>query len=339
MQSIEDIFMAHWHSQQGVAPNPLLMPHLNQIRSALKFIDDNPQANKLKDKIKTLMQDSNWLLETVKLESFIQIVGEAQFWELARNCDVNLESIVEQGKHQKKTPDFRLADTGDGAPCFEIKTLSVVSSQLNLKNMDESSFETQLDLAKQVAAGKKIAISINEISPHGEVKANKTFTTLIRNLINKANNNIKSGQYSDAPTCLVLNLLLIDGYYTGNAHLRPVVGGYPSDWNLMSGVYWALAFGKSEHLVYGLPEFEGLPSVEGSLEREGILISHPEIAALILVIHGLSSGTLLYGLKRHAETELWEGNEHKILSYTFSKLVGDNWNDDVDSNGYQLTEY
>jgi hypothetical protein len=38
---------------------------------------------------------------------------------------------------------------------------------------------------------------------------------MIRNLLQKTTNNIKSGQYADAPTCLVLNLLLIDGYHTG----------------------------------------------------------------------------------------------------------------------------
>ncbi len=338
MFNVADKFQNDWNSQQGVASNPLLSIHHSRIVEVLRFIDTDSRAAKLKSEIEGVMKTTNWLLDPKKLETFAQTVGEAQFWQMAHQRGVHLERIPEQGKNKRKTPDFRLAGGGANAPCFEVKTLSVVSSVTNLVDINETSFEAQLDLSKQISAGKQIATAINEVSPHGEVKDGKPVTAMIDNLQKKASNNIKSGQFSDAPTCLVLNLLLIDGKYNGNASLRPVMSGYPAEWNVMSGIYWALAFGRIGHLVFGIPEFEEKPSVEGLLGRDGILIANPNIAALFLVVHDWNRGPSLFGLKRECDSDLWQ-NERKDLAETFFKLVGTNWNDEGDTNGWQLTEY
>jgi len=39
MATLADTFCAHWHNQQGVAPNPLLWVHVFRIQNILTFLD------------------------------------------------------------------------------------------------------------------------------------------------------------------------------------------------------------------------------------------------------------------------------------------------------------
>ena len=336
MRSLAEQFLSHWQQQIGVAPNALLGPYVSRIQGVLTFLDAAPDASKLKSEVLRIFKTPNWLLDPGRLQEFVQTVGEAQFWMLAKSRGVVLERIPEQSN---KTPDFRaVGGNGNDAPCFEVKTLSVAEGTLNLGSMDESSFQAQLDLSRKAGQGERIAIALQEVAPHGQIKDGRYQTAIIRNLIDKATNNIKRGQYQDAPTCLVLNLLLIDAHYDGNASLRPVAFGYPEPWNVRSGAFWALAFGKVGHLVLGNPEFEGKPSVEGHLEREGVLESFPEVQALLLVIQPWNGEPLIYGLKRERDDDRWAG-EFNSLANMFFKLVGKNWNDEDDTNGYALNQH
>jgi hypothetical protein len=96
--------------------------------------------------------------------------------------------------------------------------------------MAEDSFQAQIVLDSQIKSGKNIAFSVNEIAPHGRNLKKLGNTTLIcQNLIEKTRQSIKIDQFRSGTTFLVLNLMLIDGYYTGNANLRPIYGGYPHD--------------------------------------------------------------------------------------------------------------
>lgn len=334
VNNLSSSFVTFCQQQQGVAPNALLGPHASSILAALNFVESEPSAIKIKREILRIFGTANWLLSPVLFQEFVQSMGEAQFWMIAKTQGVKLERIPEQAH---STPDFRLVGECATAPCFEVKTLSVIEGVHNLKRMDEASFQAQLELSKQKADGKNIAFVFNEVAPHGEVKNGGTHTAIIRNLIDKASNNIKSGQYTSAPTCLVLNLLLIDGHYTGNSNLRPVVPGYPEARSVYSGPLWNLAFGESESWVYAAPEFEGMPGVEGKLCREGVLRANPNIQALLMVIHPLQGKPAIYGLKRKNDDNRWAA-ELKTLSDAFFDLVEDNWNDDRDTNGWRLDQ-
>lgn len=335
MSALADTFLSHLHQQQRVAPSSLLAAYVSKIQNVLAFLDAEPAALKLKLEVLRIFKTTNWLLEPGLFQEFVQAVGEAQFWMMAKDRGVELERIPEQSK---RTPDFRLAGRIECAPCFEVKTLSVISGIHNLSEIDEGSFQAQLSLSQQISDGKQVATAIHEAAPHGVIEDGKNLTTIIRNLIEKATNNIKSGQYSDAPTCLVLNLLLIDGHWNGNASLRPVAFGYPETWNVRSGAFWNLAFGKVEHLVFGIPEFEGKPSVEGELGREGILEANPDIQALLLIVHDWNKEPSFFGLRRRSDVDRWS-KDLKDLSDAFFKLVGNDWNDEGDTNGWRLAEH
>ena len=335
MTSLADTFLTHWHGQIRVAPNLLLGVHVSRIQEVLRFIEQEPQASKAKTEIERIFKTPNWLLVPILFQEFVQTVGEVQFWIMAEKRGVRLQRIPEQSG---KTPDFRLDGVSGVAPCFEVKTLSVTDGVSNLGEMNEGSYEAQLSLSKQLAEGRQVAMAFQEAAPHGHIKDGTYSTAIIRNLIDKAENNIKPGQYADAPTCLVLNLMLIDGYYNGSASLRPVAFGYPEGWQVRSGAYWNLAFGRPDHLVFGIVEFEGKPSVEGTLERLGILHEHPEIRALLLIVHSLDEEPVFYGLKRQVDDDKWL-DEDKTMGEAFFALTGENWNDDGDTMGWRLTEH
>ena len=335
MANLSDTFLTHWHGQVSVAPNLLLAAHVSRIQKVLKFIDQETEASKAKADIERIFRTPNWLLVPILFQEFVQTVGEVQFWMMAAERGVRLVRIPEQSA---KTPDFRLDGVSGVAPCFEVKTLSVIDGVYNLGEINERSYKAQLSLSEQLAKGRQVAMALHEAAPHGHIKDRKYLTAIIQNLIDKAENNIKPGQYASAPTCLVLNLLLIDGYYNGNASLRPVAYGYPEEWQVRSGAYWNLAFGRPDHLVFGIVEFEGKPSVEGNLDRLGILHEHPEIQALLLIVHSLGKEPVFYGLRRQCDDDKWL-DQYKSLGEAFLSLTGDNWNDDGDTMGWRLAEH
>lgn len=329
-----DIFRAHWDQQRDVAPNALLGPHVAHIEAVLAFLDAEPDAAKIQKEIRRIFETTNWLLVPEHVQEFIQAVGEAQFWALARAKGVPLERIPEQAY---PTPDFRLANGEAQAPCFEVKTLSVAEGVNNLRRMDESSYEAQLDLSEQISQGERVATTIHEAAPHGAITDGRYQTAISRNLIDKATNNVKRGQYQEAPTCLVLNLLLIDAHFNGSSSLRPVAPGYPEAWNVRSGAFWNLAFGRPDDRVFGIPEFEGKPSVEGILERQGVLEAYPEIRALLLIVHSWNGAPKIYGLKRESEVDDWN-EDLRPVAKAFFALV-DAWNDEDDTNAYALLDH
>lgn len=341
METLAEQFCSHWDHQQSVAPNMLLGPHVSQIREVLAFVDGEPSAGVLKSEMQCIFKTTNWLLHPESFQKFVQALGEAQFWMMAKARGVNLQPIPRKKSARKVTaptrnsrctPDFRLADSGTNAPCFEVKTFSVIGGIHNLKQINEESFDVQLSLREQVAEGKRIAVGVQVAEPHGPVEDGKHATAIIRNLIDKTNNNFESCQFQDAPTCLVLNLLLIDAHWTGNATLRPRMFGYPHPRSVHSGALWSLAFGKMGDLVFGVH------GVEGELEREGLLEAHPDIRALLLIVHGLGQSPTIFGLKRSLDDDLWQ-EELGDLADAFFKLVGDDWNDDTDTNGTRLTQH
>lgn len=334
-KKLEELMLESVQSVAGIAQNPYLMLRFQQLVDVMRFVEGTPEAAYAKTELLTLFSVTNWPLDAKHVEKFFQLTGELQFWSLAEAKNVKLARIP---KTAAKTPDFRLLSVDPTAPRFEVKTLSVAGGWRALDKVQEDTFEGQLDLQDQRLDGAMVAIHEQSISPHGEVKRGQEVSTICRNLINKAAGNIKQGQYIDAPTFLVLNLTLIDGYLTGNACLRPIAAGYPNDWSIHTGVYWTLAFGEMGQIVHREPEFEGHPAIEGTLNCQGILTNseYDVVAGLILVVHRMNESPMLYGLWRSKDYEKW-GCEQPEICRTLLSLTDKNWNDEVDSNGWQLT--
>lgn len=341
--SLVHAFRAQWNALRGVAPNTALGPHVASLESALAYADATPDLKPVVRDLGRLLTPPNALLDPVQLERFVQLVGEAQVCEVAQRAGVSLRRVPE-AKHQK-TPDYALYDGASPAAYFEVKTLSVVDGAINLKEAIEASFQGEVERSERISAGAPVAIAVVEgprgtkVPPKGQPsEARHPMKARIEHLIAKADSNYKPGQYAVGPTCMVLNLLLFDGHYNEPASLRPVVAGDPEPWHLVSGPYWTQAFGRIGDPVYGPIEFEGRPSIEGRLARDGILEQHADVRALLLLVHSWRQPPRFYGLWRNSEHDSWHpGAPHESLGAALLKLTGTNWNDERDTNAWQLT--
>lgn len=337
LKKLEDMLLEGIQAIAGISPSMYLNVGYPSFVKVMQFIEATPSAKYADKKLRKLFANQNWALDAKKLDAFFQLVGEVQFWMLANQRGVTLERIPET---HGKTADLRIAGGKPDSPQFEVKTLSVSEGGwMHLAKMAEDSFETQIDIQAQLASGKTTAMSVQIIAPHGAVKRGKERTQMCNNLIKKAIGNIKSGQYAAAPTFMVLNLMLIDGHFNGTMDLRPVAGGYPEPWSIRTGVMWTIGFGTMGQIIHGLPEFDGKPGIEGFLENEGVLAhsDFKELAGMLMVVHRLGKEPTIYGLMRAEDMDCFEVSNLGVLQ-AFDSLAGQQWNDDLDSNGWQLTE-
>lgn len=334
LKSLKELFLESVQAVSGVAPSMFLTVNYSSLVKVVEFIEGAGAASYAEQALRKLFARQNWILDAQALEAFFQLMGEVQFWMLAVDRGIQLTRIPETNI---STPDFQIQEA---SVQFEVKTFSVKDGWRNLAAMAEDSFQSQLELQKQVSRGERIAIAVHSTSPHGSMPRGLQQTGICRNLIDKASSNIKLGQYVTAPTFLVLNLMLINGYFNGIADLRPVAPGYPHAWSVRTGALWTLAFGSVGQIVHGVPEFEGLPSVEGKLEREGVLVNpdYKDVAGLLLIVHRLDGEPTLYGLWRESDAEQWESERPDTLRM-LHRLVDKNWNNDRDTNGWQLIQH
>jgi hypothetical protein len=223
---------------------------------------------------------------------------------------------------------------------FEVKTLSVVSGSSGIKKSLENSLDAQVDIEGQLKKGKRIATGISVDQPYGEKpyqKGKGTITAVIETLIEKTRQNIKSGQFPNGKSFLVLNLSIIPPFRTENFVLRPA---YCDDYmfsKAVSGELWMMSFAQPGAPILGIPEFEGKPGVESIMEKSGIL-NDPDygyIAGISFMIHPWRKNADIWGLYSYDKWTTWEDDEPEVVK-TLLSITGNNWNNDKDSNGWQL---
>ena len=314
--------------------------YLTFLRGAIEKVEgaakSAPTLIDYVDKLVTLIDHPNFALDGRLTNEFAQTLGEAHFFVLCLEKGVALTRIREQNH---KTPDFRL-NRDALSLFFEVKTLSVVDGQSGINRHLEDSLDAQIEIEEHLGAGKRVASAVSVVQPYGGKpyqRGKGTITAVIETLIEKTRQNIKLDQYSNANSFLVVNLSIISPFRTDNYVLRPA---YCDDYlfrKTVTGDLWMLAFGKPGMLIHGVPEFEGKPGVEGFLDKCGIL-SDPEfdnIAGILLMVHPCQRPTEIWGLFNSQRYVQWEENNPDITT-TIRTLTGDNWNDDMDSNGWTL---
>ncbi|MCH7479506.1 MAG: hypothetical protein IIA14_15585, partial [SAR324 cluster bacterium] len=168
-------------------------------------------------------------------------------------------------------------------------------------------------------------------------KRDKIITAIIDTLWEKTRQNFKIGQFKLQNTFLVINLSLIPPFRTENIVLRPAYVDTYLFPKAVTGQLWMLAFGKPGMLIHGIPDFEGKRCIEGIMEKEGILIDAEfnDVEGMLIMVHPWGKPSELWGLFRRADYIKWREQAPEILE-TLLPLICDNWNDDVDSNGWCL---
>jgi hypothetical protein len=314
-------------------------PYLAKLGPALAAVEANlsviPELNSYERALDALMANSNFGVDGSLTDKFAQTLGEAQFLVMCHDKGVALRKIPEE--KNKKTPDFG-ATFGSQSVFFEVKTLSVVSGALGIAAAQESSLDANIDIEAQLKRGDRIAIGTSEAQPYAnKVESDKTILGVSNTLLEKARGNVKADQFASPNTFLVLNLSVIPPLVTEPKALRPA---YPDDYmfpKALTGELWTVAFGNKGMLVLGTPTFEGKPCVEGIFDKVGVLVDaeYDSVAGLIFMIHPLRGPSQLFGLFRGKDWTRWSDYNGELVE-NLLRLIGKNWNDCGDSNGWQL---
>jgi len=319
-----------------IAAQDAYLAHLN---GAVEAIDANqaaePELRAYASTLSALIDDASFGVNPHLTNKFAQIIGEAHFWLMCLDKGLRLTRIPEV--KDKKTPDFS-ASVGNQSICFEVKTLSVVGGDTGIADALHSSLEAHIDLEAQQRAGARVAIATSEAQPYGgKVKRDQTLMSVINTLVEKVRGNIKADQFARPNTFLVINLSIIPPFITEPKALRPA---YLDDFmfsKAVTGDLWTLAFGKVGMPILGTPEFEGKPCVEGTFDKIGILEDQDfsSVTGLIFMIHPWQRPSELWGLFRSADLSKWGDGNVELLTQ-LQALIGNNWNDCGDTNGWRL---
>lgn len=321
------------------ASDVLRDPYLGKLCSALADVEAAlpaiPELKIYEKALDTLMDQSGFGLNGNLTEKFSQILGEAQFMLMCHEKGITLRRIPED--KSKKTPDFG-ATFGNCDVFFEVKTLSVVNGAFGIRDAQESSVDANIDIEFQLQRGARIAVATSEAQPYSnKVDRDKTILGVANTLLEKTRANIKVDQFSNPNTFLVLNLSVIPPLVTEPKALCPA---YPDDFmfpKAVTGELWMVAFGNSGMLILGNPEFVGKPCVEGIFEKAGVLVDHEyaSVAGILFMIHPLGDVAQLFGLFRSNDWASWQDCNPELVE-SLQTLVGKNWNDCQNSNGWRL---
>ncbi len=334
MEDLNSQFIESLQATVGLANNS----YLTHLRDAVEKVSDASQTDQVLSEynqdLLAIVSGNNFALDPDKTNEFAQTIGEAHFYLLCKNAGVTLTRIKEG---TDKTPDFKF-ETRD--MYFEVKTLSVVSGGSGIRKSLEDSLDAQIDIEDQLKQGERIATGISIVQPYGEKpyqKGKGTITAVIETLIEKTRQNIKLGQFPNDKSILVLNLSIIPLFRTENLVLRPA---YCDDYmfkKAVSGELWMMAFANPGTPVLCTPEFEGKPCVESILQKAGILTdpAFDMVSGILFMIHPWQRATEIWGLYNYAKFASWCDTEPEIIE-TLMVLTKDNWNDDKDTNGWQL---
>ena len=316
-------FLRVLQNSSQLGGNPFLA-RLRPLLDEVAAMEDDQISGSI-ERLYRLVGDADMGLDEAATEEFVQELGEAHFYVLCTKCGINLEKLP---TGDDKTPDFRYAGASD--VWLEVKTPSVDRGKERVKASIEESFEGRVELERQLAAGRRVAMTEQVIAPYGHVEHSQRLTNVVGMLQKKLRNNLKAGQFSNKPTYLVCSLMMLQLYGSGNEALRPV---YANRFRRkyvcpVSGELWMVAFSEPGMLVFSEPEFAGKPGIEGQNEQHGILVDqeYDYVAGILFAAYDLGGSPRMLGLVRSDED----------LVPPMLELVGTSWNDGGDSNGWAL---
>ena len=275
--------------------------------------------------------------DPIAYSQFFEIYAEAMVLRFLRGRGIPTSRVTDT----KSAPDFE-CQLEDGRPYFvEVKALEIVDGQFRHKEIMEDGLEPNIDLEKQLKAGKKIAMATGELAPYQKAFADpdydpRSLKRVIDTLRDKCRQAFKPSQFKRGPTfaLVVADRLILDGWrsslapYYFDGHHRACI----------SGVLWQAAFGTVGAPVLRLPDFEGKPNVEGHLGCAGLYADPflPFPGQGLVVLQRSSSKRLSYGLKAAVDdTDAWgsDDSEEALVA------MCDAWNDEGNSRGFALSRF
>jgi hypothetical protein len=307
----------------GLTFNPILFAiSLEECETIDKKAESDQFVESQRREILGLLKDYRVGYEP-QLENAFAVYSQVAAYLQIRGRGVELNRVKET---DDPSPDFSFLWEQRGY-FMELKTPQFVDSPCSYKRLLEKGLEAAVSNEAKIRSGRNVAISELVVSPLQRPQPpNDTSSTRfqIEMLINKIEQNLKEDQFGQARTLLAVDLSLLQ-FPSGCK--KPCLCVYPSSNSMVTGVLWATTFAERGDLILSPIEFEGKPNVDGRLASSGVLVNHQWIKAILFRTVSLNGKRSISFLIRHAdEDELG----------TLAAKVSDFWNDDMNSNAWQV---
>lgn len=196
------------------------------------------------------------------------------------NAFINISKVKEQ---DTKTPDYKV-HFQDSDIYIEMKSLNMFEGVYKQKTIMQSAFNNKVKIESEIKNGANFASSVQEIAPY-KSNTEDSIKTVIESLIDKINQNVKSGQYEHDTVLLIdfsnqltllspTKLAVLEHYHDTETN---------SD---VSGELWHVAFGEYGKQLKNIVKFEGDDRNKHQvLEKDGILTEHSFIKGLVFHIN------------------------------------------------------
>jgi hypothetical protein len=151
-----------------------------------------------------------------------------------------------------------------------------------------------------------------EIAPYRPYKRDEGYDPrsvrgVIETLIEKANNNFKATQFGFGPTFALVNLLRLPLPGQAENALAPFFYDSLNGGACVSGVFWHMAFGEFGTPIHRSPEFERAATLDGNLQKAGLLVKSP--------VSGVAAGVIAF--------------HYEQAAYRFNGLYDSRWKNDL----------
>ena len=280
------------------------------------------------------------------------VYSEALVYRLLRERGGGRLTIEKIPETKVPSPDFACKlVTGDSGEervlqfFIEVKALDIVDAPQRLPDMLDEGMQVQIEIEQQQRAGRRVAIASSEIAPYRRFRTEKGYDPrsirqVIETLIDKAARNFKSTQFEHGPTFALANLLRLPLPGQGASALAPFFYDDLTGGACVSGVLWHMAFGQIGAPVHRWPDFEGAGTMDGELQRAGLLID-PAVnlpAAGLILLHHDKGSYRFDGLYEGQWTHEGAGWSDVEVETVIHSLCGD-YNDRRNTRAHDYARY
>jgi hypothetical protein len=242
-------------------------------RPALDAIDSGAQNDStlryVQNTLHEKMQQWTGLQDHESFSEFFEAYYEGVFYLAALHRGVSLRNIP-AGKNKGNTPDFETIHKPKVN--FEVKTTDLSDPDRTYNKIMTEGLDAKLE-AEAEAKRRGVGTAVRTIAPHG---AATNFLEVVEQVMKKPN--IKAGQYSNAPTILVVSIArtAIHGRAENLRKWLP----WPNLQQPASGQLFAVAAHEVDQPFFFPSDHWSMGNL-GPLKRAGILRDHGFIAGLI----------------------------------------------------------
>jgi hypothetical protein len=304
-------------------------------RPVLEAIDNgaqnDPALRYVQDKLHEKMQQWTGLQDHESFSEFFEAYYEGVFYLAALHRGVSLRNIP-AGKNKGNTPDF---ETIHKPPVnFEIKTIDLSNPERTYNKIMAEGLDAKLE-AETTAKRTGHGTAVRTIAPHG---AAKNFLEVVEQVMKKIDSNIKAGQYSNAPTILVVSTAR-STIHDRAENLRKWLP-WPGLEQPASGQLFAIAAHEVDQPFFFPSDPWSMDNL-GPLRRAGISRDHGFIAGLIFLATEMSASNSCQPVEGvYSFNGIWNadweksnpfGRQATVCAKKVFENLCDAWNDTEDS--------